>query len=70
VTLGHDFHAHRAIAGEGRPSVIFLRVEGLGAEEQADLIGSTCLTCAAVPEEVAAISADGRSLRVLHLPLR
>jgi predicted nuclease of predicted toxin-antitoxin system len=42
VTLDHDFHAHLAIAGEGRPSVILLRVEGMTAEEQAELIASIC----------------------------
>ena len=70
MTLGHDFHAHLALAGEGRPSVILLRIEGLAAVEQADLIGSICLTCGAALGEGAAISADGRSLRVRHLPLR
>ena len=34
VTLDHDFHTHLAIAGQGGPSVILLRVEGLNAEEQ------------------------------------
>jgi predicted nuclease of predicted toxin-antitoxin system len=70
VTLDHDFHAHLALAGEGRPSVILLRVEGLATAEQADLIGSICLACDAVLAEGAAISADGRSLRVRRLPLR
>lgn len=33
VTLDHDFHTHLAIAGDGHPSVILLRVERLGPEE-------------------------------------
>jgi predicted nuclease of predicted toxin-antitoxin system len=70
VTLDHDFHAHLAIAAEGRPSVILLRIEGLAAAEQADLIGSICVTCAAALSDGAAISADRRSLRVRRLPLR
>ncbi|MCX6621396.1 MAG: DUF5615 family PIN-like protein [Acidobacteria bacterium] len=70
VTLDHDFHAHLAIAAEGRPSVILLRIEGLAGVDQADLIGSICLTCDAALCEGAAISADGRSLRVRRLPLR
>jgi hypothetical protein len=36
VTLDHDFHAHLALAGDGRPSVILLRVEGLDAQAQAN----------------------------------
>lgn len=37
VTLDHDFHTHLAVAGDGSPSVILLRVEGLSAEEQSRL---------------------------------
>jgi predicted nuclease of predicted toxin-antitoxin system len=70
VTLDRDFHAHLAMAGEGRPSVILLRIEGLGAAEQADLIGWIGLPCDAVLTEEAAVTADGRSLRVRRLPLR
>ena len=40
VTLDHDFHVHLAIAGQGRPSVILLRVEGMTAEEQTELVAS------------------------------
>ncbi|MBL8238677.1 MAG: DUF5615 family PIN-like protein [Bryobacterales bacterium] len=70
VTLDHDFHTHLAIAGQGRPSVILLRIEGLAAAQQADLIGSICRTCDTLLAEGAAVSADGRSLRVRRLPLR
>jgi predicted nuclease of predicted toxin-antitoxin system/Uma2 family endonuclease len=45
VTLDHDFHTHLALAGYGRPSVILLRVESLGAQAQAELIASICLEC-------------------------
>ena len=70
VTLDHDFHTHLAIAGHGSPSVILLRVEGLSAEEQADLIATICLRCEVALTEGAAISADSKSIRVRRLPLR
>jgi len=38
VTLDHDFHRHLALAQSTGPSVVFIRVEGLGAEGQAALI--------------------------------
>jgi predicted nuclease of predicted toxin-antitoxin system len=31
VTLDHDFHAHLAQSGGGRPSVAFLRVQSVDA---------------------------------------
>ena len=37
VTLDHDFHAHLAVTGHGRPSVVLVRVQGLDAQGQADL---------------------------------
>ena len=70
VTLDHDFHTHLAVAGHGSPSVILLRVEGLGAQEQADLVASICLQCEAALMQGAAVSADGSSVRVRRLPLR
>ena len=39
VTLDHDFHAHLALAGSGRPSVVLIRVEKLGPDEQAAVAG-------------------------------
>lgn len=70
VTLDHDFHAHLAIARHGQPSVVFLRVQGLDAEGQADLIRSVCIQCEAALSEGAAVSADGEDIRVRRLPLR
>jgi predicted nuclease of predicted toxin-antitoxin system len=70
VTLDHDFHTHLAIAGQGRPSVILLRIQGLVAAKQADLIESICLACDIALAEGAAISADGSTVRVRRLPLR
>jgi predicted nuclease of predicted toxin-antitoxin system len=58
VTLDHDFHAHLAIAGHGRPSVILLRVQGLDAQGQADLIRLVYIRCEDALSEGAAVSAD------------
>jgi predicted nuclease of predicted toxin-antitoxin system len=69
VTLDHDFHAHLAIARQGHPSVILLRIEGLDAQEQADLIRSVCIQCDAALSEGAAVSANRESIRVRRLPL-
>ncbi len=70
ITLDHDFHAHLASAGTGRPSVVFLRVEGLDAKRQADLIRSVYLQCEAALSEGAAVSADLERIRIRRLPLR
>ena len=69
VTLDHDFHAHLALAGHGRPSVILLRVEGLDAQAQGELIESVCLSCEAALNEGAAASTDGNTVRIRRLPL-
>jgi len=70
VTLDHDFHAHLAVTGQGRPSVVFLRAQGLDAHGQADLIRSVCVQCETALSEGAAVSADRNSIRIRRLPLR
>lgn len=70
VTLDHDFHAHLAVSGHGRPSVVLLRVQGLAAQGQADLIRSVCLQCETALSGGAAVSADRESIRIRRLPLR
>jgi predicted nuclease of predicted toxin-antitoxin system len=62
VTLEHDFHAHLALTGNGRPSVVLLRVQGLDALGQADLIRSVYAQCEDALREGAAVSADGESI--------
>jgi len=70
VTLDHDFHAHLALTGQGRPSVVLLRTQGLNAQGQADLIRSVLAQCEDALAEGAAISADRESIRIRRLPLR
>jgi predicted nuclease of predicted toxin-antitoxin system len=70
VTLDHDFHAHLAMTGHGRPSVVLLRVQGLDAQAQADLIRSVYMRCEEALAEGAAVSADRETIRVRRLPLR
>jgi predicted nuclease of predicted toxin-antitoxin system len=62
ITLDHDFHAHLAATENGRPSVVLLRLQGLDAAGQADLIRSVCMQCEAALSERAAISADSESV--------
>ena len=69
VTLDHDFHAHLATAGQGRPSVILLRVQGLDAQGQADLIRLVYARCEGALRDGAAVSADREKIRLRRLPL-
>lgn len=38
ITLDHDFHSHLELTGADSPSVVFLRIQGLDAREQASFI--------------------------------
>lgn len=70
VTSDHDFHAHLAIAGQGRSSVILRRAQGLDAQEQADLIQAVYKRCEDALRDGAAVSANRETIRVRRLPLR
>ena len=70
VTLDHDFHAHLALARESGPSVILVRIEGLNASGQVDLIRTVWEVCAEAIAAGAAVSADRATVRVRRLPLR
>jgi predicted nuclease of predicted toxin-antitoxin system len=45
VTLDHDFYLHLALTRSAMPTVVLLRVSGLGARQQAELIISVWNTC-------------------------
>lgn len=70
ITLDHDFHAHLAVAGHGRPSVVLLRAQSLDAQGQADLIRVVYAQCEEALSQGAAVSADRESIRLRRLPLR
>jgi predicted nuclease of predicted toxin-antitoxin system len=70
VTLDHDFHSHLALTRGDKPSVVLLRVEGLDAARQAELIRSVYDCCEIALKAGAAVSADSKSIRIRHLPLR
>ncbi|MBS1855812.1 MAG: DUF5615 family PIN-like protein [Acidobacteria bacterium] len=70
ITLDHDFHAHLALTGGGRLSVVLLRVQGLDAKGQADLITTVCRQCESALSEGAAVSADETGIRIRRLPLK
>jgi predicted nuclease of predicted toxin-antitoxin system len=70
VTLDHDFHTHLALSLAGSPSVVFVRVEGLSAPRQAELINAVWDVCGEAIIEGAAVSTDGVAVRVHRLPLK
>ena len=70
VTLDHDFHTHLALSLSGSPSVIFVRIEGLSAERQAELIKAVWEVCGEAIAAGAAVSTDGVAVRLHRLPLR
>jgi predicted nuclease of predicted toxin-antitoxin system len=69
ATLDHDFHAHLALTLAESPSVIMLRIEGLSAEGQADLIKAVWDACSEAIATGAAVSTDGNAVRFRRLPL-
>ena len=70
ITLDHDFHSHLALSGGGRPSVVFLRAQGVSAEGQAHLIRAMVDKCRGALTAGAAVSADLVNIRIRPLPLR
>jgi len=64
-----DFHAHLAFANSG-PRRVLLRVQGLDAQCQADLICTVFERCEDALRDGAAISADLESIRIRGLPLK
>jgi predicted nuclease of predicted toxin-antitoxin system len=69
VTIDADFHALLALNGATRPSVIRLRVQGLGRDGLVLLILSVLTQCEADLVAGAVVTADTTRARVRRLPL-
>lgn len=70
VTLDHDFHSDLAKSLAGGPSVVFLRIAGRKAAQQAELLKRIWQQCGEVITAGAAVSSDGESIRLRKLPLK
>ena len=70
VTLDADFHAILARTGVSAPSVVRVRVEGLGALALAQLVATIVDSIADDLTFGAVATSDGAHVRVRRLPLR
>jgi predicted nuclease of predicted toxin-antitoxin system len=69
VTLDADFHALLAISGAKEPSVIRIRIEGLGAEDHARLLAHALSACKKDLEKGAMVTVTENGIRIRQLPL-
>jgi len=64
------FTTHLALAGSNSLSVVLLRIEGLSADRQAELIKAVWQACGDAIAAGAAVSSDGSTVRLHRLPLK
>ena len=69
VTLDSDFHRNLAASGESGPSVVRIRIEGLGGGELAKLIVRVIATAGTELEKGAIASVTKDRIRVRSLPI-
>jgi predicted nuclease of predicted toxin-antitoxin system len=69
VTLDADFHARLALNGARGPSVIRIRIEGLKAQQLADLLVRVIEQCQEDLNAGAMVTVTGSGVRVRRLPL-
>lgn len=69
VTLDADFHALLVLSAASGPSVIRIRIEGLGAERLANLLVNVLKSCEDDLLKGAMISVTKHGIRVRRLPL-
>lgn len=69
VTLDADFHAQLALSGAASPSVIRIRIEGLRAEQLANLLAKVLERCGDDLKSGAMVTVTESSIRIRGLPL-
>ena len=69
VTLDADFHALIALSGASAPSVVRIRIEGLGGPELAELLGRVVADVGAQLKTGALASVTPHRVRLRRLPL-
>jgi predicted nuclease of predicted toxin-antitoxin system len=69
VTLDADFHMILALSKAGKPSVIRVRIEGLGARELNDLVQEVIRRCVPDLEDGALVSVQEGRIRIRRLPM-
>jgi predicted nuclease of predicted toxin-antitoxin system len=69
VTLDADFHAQLALSGASGPSVIRIRIEGLRAEQLADLLERVLERCRDDLKSGAMVTVTESGVRIRRLPL-
>jgi predicted nuclease of predicted toxin-antitoxin system len=69
VTLDADFHALLALSKARSPSVIRIRIEGLQAQEMANLVHSVISRCRDDLEQGAVVTVQPGRVRIRRLPL-
>jgi predicted nuclease of predicted toxin-antitoxin system len=69
VTLDADFHTLLALSGTAQPSVIRIRMEGLRAENLANLLADVIHACSGELEQGAMVSVTETNMRIRRLPL-
>ena len=69
VTLDADFHRLLALSNAAGPSVIRIRIEGLRAEELAELLVQTIAECEEDLRRGALVTVTETGIRLRHLPL-
>jgi predicted nuclease of predicted toxin-antitoxin system len=69
ITFDSDFHTLLALAGADAPSVVRIRIEGLKAQDCADVIEAVLTRCAQDLGAGAAVSVSAHQIRIHKLPL-
>ncbi len=69
VTLDTDFHAQLALSGAAGPSVIRIRIEGLKAQQLANLLVCVREQCREDLKSGAMVTVTESTIRIRHLPL-